>query len=97
MPSQGVCSGRTGNYLLGGAFVLPPPEALPVVLGQPPGPFDPPPLFPPPPLLPPPLLLPEPLPPPPPPFEPLLIVSSLGLQNEMTAPQRAGPRRAGAA
>jgi hypothetical protein len=28
----------------------------------------------------PPPLLPEPLPPPPPPFEPLLILSSLGLQ-----------------
>lgn len=54
------------SYLLGGAFVLPPPEGFPVVLGQPPGPFEPPPLFPPPPLL--------------PPLEPLLIVSSLGLQ-----------------
>lgn len=65
------------SYLLGGAFVLPPPDGLPVVLGQPPAPFEPLPLFPPPLLLPPP---PEPLPPPPPPLEPLLILSSLGLQ-----------------
>lgn len=66
----------TQTHLLGGAFVLPPPERLPVVLGQPPGPFDPPPLLPLPPLLPPPPPV-EPLPPPPPPLEPLLILRYL--------------------
>ena len=102
MPPRGVDRGRAEqSYLLGGAFVRPPPDGLLVVLGQPPGPFDPPPLFPPPPLLPPPPPPepPEPLPPPPPPLlEPLLMATAflMDLKDEMTAPKRAGPNRVSA-
>ncbi len=64
-PGPRVQSSRDVHFD-GGAFVRPPPDWLPVVLGQPPGPL-PPPLLPPPP--PPPLL-----PPPPPPLLPLLML-----------------------
>lgn len=73
LPRRWLREGKD-DYLLAGAFVRPPPDELPVVLGQPPGPFVPPPLFPPPLLLPPPL---EPLPPLPPPLEPCLDMTIL--------------------
>lgn len=68
-----------GSYFFppGGALPRPPPDGLPVVLGQlPPPPLPPPPLPPPPPLLP-------PLPPFPPP--PLPIVTSLRARNIWSA------------